>query len=330
MSDGVVIPLDVDDSKAKSKVARLKRDAGQAGQAYGNAASQAARVGGAAGGALGRSIGGFQQGVGAGVLGLGLAGSGMLLNAFLQRDGERQSMARDRESRSHARAADARTVVERKDALAVGGMSFGQRISRMAFRGGSTETLKGYTSMARSYGLTSSQGLDIYDAANDFQGVNPEDIAMGLATGVLGGSAKDVAGAIQKFNGLQNAVAANGNITGDQAAGALESFKTNALALAVANANIQGNPVEDAQIGALISGETEAALARQTRDTLNPGAKLAADAARKAMESVDLLRASADAQSGLAALLAEMGRVIGLSSGSATRELAVGAAAATE
>jgi hypothetical protein len=330
MSDGVIIPLDVDDTRARTKVARLKKEAGQAGRAYGQAGAQAARVGGAAGGALGRGIGGFSQGMGAGFLGLGLAGGGMLLSSFLQRDGERQTMAREREGRSHARAADARTVIERKDAQAVGGLSFGQRISRMAFRGGGESTLKGYASMARSYGLTTSQGLDIYDAANEFQGINPEDIALGMATGVLGGSANQVAGAIQKFNGLQNAIAATQNITGDQAAGALEAFKGNPLALAVANANIQGNPVEDAQIAALLSGETEAALARQTRDTLNPGARLALEASRKVMESVNLLRAAAEAESGVAALLAEMGRVVGLSDGSATRKLAVGAEAASE
>jgi hypothetical protein len=330
MSDGIVIPLDVDDTKAKGKVARLKKDAAAAGKAYGQAGSQMARMGGPAGGALGRSIGGFQQGIGAGALGLGMAGGGMLLSAFLQRDGERMAMARDREARIQSRAADARTVMKAKDDLAAGGASYLQTIRSAGFRGVGTETLKGYTSMANDWGLSSEQGLGIWEAANDNQGVDPNDIAKGLAAGVLGNDPKTVAASILKFNGLNNAIAASENISPEQAGAAIESMRTNPLSLVAGEIGNAMNPVQNAQIDYALSGDTARVLENQARDTLDPGRKLMLDASQKAMDTVNQLQAAAASQSALGALLAEMGRVVGLSDGSAARQLAVGAAAASE
>jgi hypothetical protein len=330
MSEGIVIPIDGDTSKIDGKLRKVKKDSAAAGKAFGQAGSQAARFGGAGGGAMGRALGGFQQGGAAGVLGLGLTGAGVALNAFLQRDAERVAAAKAAVVRGQERDARAREASDRMDQLKAGGLAYAQRISRMAFLGGSTNTLKGYTSMAGDYGLTPEQGLDIYDAANENQGVDPNDIALGMATGVLGGSAKDVAQNIQKFNGLRNAIAANANMTTDQADAALESFRENPLALAAANANRAMNPVENAKIEALVSGETTRVLNAQAADMLNPGARLAAEASRKSMETVAQMQAAADSQSTVAALLAEMGRVIGMSEGSASRQLGVGAKASAE
>jgi hypothetical protein len=329
MSDGVVIPLDVDDSRAKAKVARLKKDAGQAGKAFGQAGAQAARVGGAAGGALGRSLGGFSQGLGAGALGLGLTGGGMLLSAFLQRDGERMTMAKDREARIQARATDARSVMKSKDDLAAGGLNFLGAARRIISSGADKNRVAGAIRGGKSLGMGAAESLASMEAA-DATGVSMQDIQTGIATGQMGTDPMKVAQTIQKFNGLHNALAATMNVSPEAAGDMINRTLTDARSGKLARAGSAMTPVEQAQLDALMSGDTARVLENQAKDTLNPGAKLAAEASQKMMDSVNQLRAAADAQSTVGALLAEMGRVVGLSGGSAARQLAVGAAAASE
>jgi hypothetical protein len=330
MSDGIVIPLDVDDTKAKGKIARLKNDAAQAGKAYGQAGSQMARMGGPAGGALGRSIGGFQQGAGAGVLGLGLAGGGALLSAFLQRDGERMTMAKDREARIQARAADARSVMKSKDDLAAGGLNFLGAARRIISSGADKNRVRGAISGGKRAGLGAAESLASMEAS-DATGVSMQDIQTGIATGQMGTDPMAVAQNIQKYNGLHNALAATAGVSVDEAGSMINRTLTDARSGNLSRAGSAMTPVELAQLDALLEkGDTARVLERQAKDTLNPGAKLAADAAQKMMDSVAQLRAAADAQSTVGALLAEMGRVVGLSDGAATRQLEVGAKAAAE
>lgn len=329
MSDGVVIPLDVDDTRAKAKVARLKKDAASAGKAYGQAGSQMARIGGAAGGALGRSIGGFQQGLGAGAIGLGMAGGGMLLSAFLQRDGERMVMARDREARIQSRASDARTVMKAKDDLAAGGLNFLGAARRIISSGTDKNRVATAVRGGKSVGMGLADSLGSMEAS-DATGVSMRDIQTGIATGQMGTDPMAVAQKIQKFNGLYNALAATLDISPDAAGDMVSRTLTDARSGKIARAGSAMSPVEQAQLDALMGGDTARVLEGQAKDTLNPGAKLAADAAQKMMDSVNQLRAAADAQSTVGALLAEMGRVIGMSEGSASRKLAVGATAAAE
>jgi hypothetical protein len=318
MSDGVVIPLDVDDTKARSKVARLKKDAAGAGRAFGQAGAQAARVGGAAGGALGRSIGGFSQGMG-----------GMLLSSFLQRDGERQTMAREREARNQGRAADARSVMKSKDDLAAGGLNFLGAARRIVSRGDDAGLLNAKVGVGKSYGLTMAESLSAVDYAK-VNNMDSGSIMAGMSTGMVGSSPAEVGENIRKFNGLQNAVAALGNMTNEEAGAAIGRMHSDPRSAKLARAGAAMTPVEQAQLDALMSGDTARVLENQARDTLDPGRRLMLEASQKMMDSVNLQRAAADAQSGVAALLAEAGRVVGLSDGSAARQLAVGASAASE
>jgi hypothetical protein len=157
-----------------------------------------------------------------------------------------------------------------------------------------------------------------------------QDIQTGIATGQLGNNAKAVAELIQKFNGLHNAIAATANVTEDEAGKMVSRTLTDVRAGKLARAGSAMSPVEQSQLNSLMGGETARVLENQAKDTLNPAARLATEAAQKMMDSVNQLRAAADAQSTVGAVLAEMGRVIGMSEGSAARQLAVGAAAASE
>lgn len=329
MSDGIVIPIDGDDTKIRGKLARVKREAAGAGRAFGQAGAQAARVGGPAGGALGRGVGGFSQGMGAGFLGLGLAGGGMLLSSFLQRDGERQTMAREREARNQSRAADARSVMKAKDDLAAGGINFLGAARRIISRGEDPGLLRHKIGVGKNYGLSMAESLSAVDFAQT-NGADSGAVMLGMATGVLGSTPAEVGANIQKFNGVQNAVAALGNMSLDQAGAVIDRVHNDPRSKNIARAGSAMTPVEQAQMDALMGGDTARVLEGQARDTLDPGRKLMLDASQKAMDTMNQLRAAAESQSGLAAVLAEMGRVVGLSDGSSARKLAVGATAASE
>lgn len=329
MSDGIVIPIDGDDTRIRGKLKRVKKESAEAGRAFGSAQSQAARVGGPAGGAIGRAIGGFQQGSGAGVLGLGLAGAGALLSSFLQRDGERMTMARDREARSQARAADARSVMKAKDDLAAGGLNFLGAARRIISSGADKNRVQGAISGGKRAGLGAAESLASMEAS-DATGVSMQDIQTGIATGQMGTDPMAVAQNIQKYNGLHNALAATLNVSTEEAGAMVSRTLTDVRSGKLARAGSALSPVEQAQLDALMGGETARVLEGQAKDTLNPGARLAAEASQRAMNTMNQLQAAAAEQSALGALLAEMGRVVGLSDGSATRQLAVGAAAAAE
>jgi hypothetical protein len=328
VADGVVIPLDVDDTRAKAKVQNLKREAAQAGKAYGQAGAQAARVGGAGGGLLARGLGGFNQGWQAGAVGLGLTAAGVGLNAFMARDAERVSLAKAREARAQERDAQARTVMERRDQLAAGGVSFLGAARRIVSRGIGQSEINAARSTGRRYGLSTEQQLESIEVSQT-TGVSNLEIQQAIATGFWS-SAEGAAKDIQRFNGLQNAIAATQSMTNEQASAAIDRTLTSRVGKNLARAGSAMNPVAEAQMAALTSGETADALSRQANDQLNPGARLAAEAAQKAMDTVNQLRAAADAQSTMAALLSEMGRVVGVSEGSASRQLAVAGAAASE
>jgi hypothetical protein len=259
--------------------------------------------------------------IGGGPIGAAVAGAGTGLNAFLASDDRRVQAARDREARQQSRDDAARATIKARRDLAEGGMDYAQKIGRMAFLGGSRETLKGYTEMGKDYGLLPSQAIDTYLAAQERPGIKPEDIMLGLTTGVLGGNASEVSSAILEYNGLQNAIAAKAGMTQEQAAGALESWKANPMALAIANANIQDMPVEQTKISALLSGETETAKRLKAQETLNPGAGMVAEASRKAMETMAQLQAAAAAQGEVANALATAAKFWGIGEGSERQKL---------
>jgi hypothetical protein len=305
----------------------VKKEAADAGRSFGNAASQASRIGGPAGGALGRSIGGFSQGFGAGALGLGLAGGGMLLNAFLQRDAERVSRAKDSEARSQARAGVAQTAMERADQRAAGGMQFMGAARRIISRGTDSNAVRQSLKGGSKYGLNTGESLTAMDAAQRL-GVSELDVQMGMATGLVGDNAEEVANNIQKFNGLNNAVQALQGMTARAANDAIDRTLTDRRSGALSQAGAAMNPVMESQLQDLFSGKTADAMQRQAWKEMNPLADLSSKAAMEAQKTVEQLRAAADAQGTIAALLAEMGRVVGLSEGSASRQFAEGANAA--
>lgn len=329
MADGIVIPLDADDTKARAKVQRLKREAGQAGAEFGRASSQAARIGGAGGGLAARGLAGFGQGTAAGFVGLGIAAAGAGLNAFLARDAERVSNARAREERNQSREGIARTVMERTDARAAGGVKFANPARALLARGVTQDKQRESLAFGTKLGLTTEQSLASLEVSLR-TGVSEGEIQSGLSSGLMGGSAEEVATNIRKFNGLNNAVAALQNVSPEMGGTmiARSVFSTGAENISRATAGM--NPVGESQLSSLQSGASADAIARQARDEMNPGEKLTADMARKADETVRALKAAADAQSGLAILLTEMGRVVGVSAGGAFRQVEVGAAAASE
>lgn len=326
MSDGVVIPLDVDDTRAKGKVARLKRDAASAGREYGRAGAQAARVGGAAGGMMGRALGGFAQGGAAGAVGLGLTVAGAGLAGFLARDREGVAAATNRAVRQQTEAANFRAAQENRDQVSAGGLSFAQKIRRANTGGASNATLQAYTGMATEAGLTSSEGLDIFDAANKYQGVDPSDIARAMRTGVFG-SADEAASSIKQYNGLNNAVAAAANMTPEQAGFTIERQENDPGMKSIGRAVSAMNKVEEKQIKDLLGGETARVMENTAADTLYPEKKLMLQAAQAANDSMERLRAAADSQGIIAGALAEAGRLIGMSEGSEARKLTNGAGA---
>jgi hypothetical protein len=329
MSDGVMIPLDVDDTRAQRKVQKLKKDAREAGKGFGQAQAQAARLGGPAGGALGRSVGGFQQGTGAGLVGLGLTAVGMGLNAFLQRDAERVNLAREREQRTQAADARARTVLERREASAAGGMQFMDLGRRLIAKGVDRNAIASTIRSGRAFGLNAKDSLMAAEVSEK-TGVSYFELQKGMATGLLGGDASSVAATMQKFGGLTNALMATQGVGRDEALQMQGRILSDPRGKNLASAGSAMTPVEQRMLDDLMGGETARVMTAKANDELTPGARPAAEAGRAAMDTMNQLRAAADAQGTIAARLAEMGRVVGLSEGSAARKLANGAQAAQE
>lgn len=327
MGDGITIPLDVDDTKARAKVGRLKRDAADAGREYGKAGRQAARAAGPAGRTFGRAVGGFENGVGAGLVGLGLAAAGVGINAFLARDAERVTAAKEREQRVQGREAMARTVIEKTDQRAAGGANFIEAARRMISRGASNSDIQAGFKTGKSMGITTSEALDAMDVSSE-TGVSEKDIMIGMSTGIFGNDASHIADTIIKNNGLRNAIAAKKGITSEQAFGVISNALNPDNAVNVNRAATAQNPVMESQLSDLFSGKTANVLEQGARDEMDPATALMIKAAKAADDTVRQLRAAADAQGVIAATLSEMGRVIGLSEGSAQRALIKGADAA--
>jgi hypothetical protein len=216
-----------------------------------------------------------------------------------------------------------------KDDLAAGGLNFLGAARRIISSGADKNRVQGAISGGKRAGLGAAESLASMEAS-DATGVSMQDIQTGIATGQMGTDPMAVAQNIQKYNGLHNALAATLNVSTEEAGAMVSRTLTDVRSGKLNRAGSAMSPVEQAQLDALMGGDTASALERQAKDTLNPGAKLAADAAQKMMDSVAQLRAAADAQSTVGALLAEMGRVVGLSDGAATRQLEVGAKAAAE
>lgn len=328
MADGVVIPLDVDDIKARTKVAKLKRDAADAGREYGRAGSQAARLGGPGGGILGRALGGFNQSGTAGGVGLSLAALGLGVNAYLARDRERMEMAVLRETRQQGKEAIQRTVMERSDARSSHGTSFAGAARRMVSRGRSYFDISDMMTEGSGYGLTTAETLSVMDEAEP-RG-NSRAIMLGMATGLIGDTPSEVAGNIRKFNGLNNAIAAMNNMSTEEASESVDRAVTTREAKNIARGTAGMNPVSESQFFDLISGRTGDAIARTAADELDPGAKLMAEAAHAADDVTRQLLAAAEKQGAFAVLLTEASHALGLGEGSARQKLGRNASASSE
>jgi len=320
MADPVYIEFDGDTTKATRKLKTLEGDAKRAGSQFGKASSQAGRIGGAGGGMLGRGLGGFEQGTAAGFIGLGLAGVGVGINGFLRRDAEQVSAARMAVENRQKVEAGARTAVDRLHGVAAGGLAYAGKISRALTGGMSREGLAGYTKMASSLGLTSTEGIDIFEATKAYSGVAPTDIGRAMRTGLFG-NADEAAKAIQQSGGLNNAIAIAGQMTPEQAGAVVTGQDSDPMFQAIGRARSANNPVENSQIDSLLSGATADVLEGNARDTLNPLAKIMGDAARQSMNVLEGMQAAAAAQSTFAGIMAEAGRLVGMSEGSEARKL---------
>ena len=320
MSD-FTISMGMDDSAAQAKVQKLKRDAQQAGRAFGNASSQAARIGGAAGGALGRGLGGFQQGMGAGALGLGLTIGGAAVNGFLARDAARVELSKSRMGRIQEVEADARQAIKQRDSTALtGGQAFAGKLRKLIAGGAQDSTLRMAQKNASEWGLSSDMGLDILSAAQDTHGTNPSDIAQLMATGSYG-SAGEAAAAIKKSGSARNAWALEAQLTPEQADYSLERMRADPRMKNLGNFDSAANELQNHMMYLALSGESARVARAAAGDQMRPEVKLMVEAAQRASDTVRQLTAAAESQSTLAALLAEMGRVVGLSAGGAARQL---------
>jgi len=323
MSDGIVIPLDVDDRSARTKVARLKKDAAAAGRAYAQAGAVASRMGGPAGGFIGRATGGFAMGAGAGWAGLGMASGGLLLSGFLRNADARAEAARASVERQHARDVMSRNVMDRVEARKAGAVGMASLARRIIARGDDQNRVAGALSTGARYGLNLEQSLGAMEAAGE-HGLSTLDVAIGSATGFLGDNPSEVAGNIAKFNGLQNAVGALAHVSSDVAGDMIGRTIMSAESRNVARATSGRMPVESSQWSDLLSGATADAVARGTLNEMNPGAKLAYEAGLEAQKRIEILKAMAESEDKMAYYMREIGLLFG-GQGSHTRRYMEGA-----
>ncbi len=319
MADGVVIEFDGDTRKAQRKLKTLETDAKRAGSSFGNAASTAGRLGGAGGGMLGRGLGGFQQGTAAGFIGLGAAGVGIGVNGFLRRDAEQVTAARMAVEGRQKVEAGARTAVDRLHGVAAGGLPFSSKISRSMSTGTTAAMLPRFDALATAFGLTSEEGLDISQATTS-RDVKPSDVARAMRTRLFS-NAEEAASAIEKSGSLNNAVAIAGKMSPEQAGNMITGQDSDQNMQNIGRAVSAGNPVASSQMGSLVSGDTAKVLEGIARDTLNPLAKIMNDASRQSMNVLEGMQAAAAAQSTFAGIMAEAGRLVGMSEGSEARKM---------
>ena len=321
MSD-TTISFDADTAKAEAKLKALKRSAERTGQSFGaaQAGALAGRFGGPAGGVASRFLGG-------GALGMGMAAAGFGVNAFLAADERRVQMAREAAARQSSRDATARSVLEKTDARAAGGVSQAGSAMRMIALGTDKSRRKTALATGSKYGLTTEQTYAAMEAARR-SGVSELDIMLGV--GLAGDTPEQVAQNILANNGLQNAIASSMQLTGDEASAALDRRLTDPRARNVARATSGRNVVAESQMDDLTSGRTADAIKRDVWAEMNPAAVAMGEASVKAQETLSALQAAASAQGLVAGALAEVGRLLGISQGSASRQLAEGATAVAE
>jgi hypothetical protein len=293
MSEGVVIPLDVDDTKARSKVQRLKQQTQAAGREYAHAAqagSLAARMGGPMGGLIGRATGGFAMGGAAGAAGAAIAAAAFVGNIVMQANSRHVEMARGRQEYLNQ--------VEQTNR--------GALLSRRQFEAGSKSVVPTLRRLASSYakdpmGLAGAQadianvsagsGVSATEAADAMlearaARVSATDTARLVGTGEF--NASEAADALRKFGSPERAFAAKMRVSVDDASASLA---------ASGRVNQGGGvAVQEAQFNNVISGRTATAQAEMDAETLNPEAA-AKEKMRTAIEAVTrTLKVAAAAQ----------------------------------
>ena len=327
--------------KMRGELDGLKRSADSAGKSIAHTGQALGRVGGAAGGILGRATGGFGQGLGAGAVGVAAAGVGLGVT-MLQASSERaMDAARSRTQWRHQAEAlqeQAREQVRQRQA---GGKSYIQTMRRMLNVGMSMDSIRSGLEQATSYGLTSEEGLAAMEAAKDYQaprpvGMTPKDasvadkasrgdIMLAMSTG-LWSDANSAAEAVRANNGVANAVDAAKGTPRPEGVTAAEAddtvYFTNKYhkdLRQINRANVAENRVSASQIEDLVSGRTATVLEQNAAEQMDPLAKLVGAAGREAMRVMETLQAAAKAQGAMVGVLTEMGRVVGMGNGSASR-----------
>lgn len=315
--------------RMKREVDALKLSADRVNRSLAGAGAIAGRFGGTAGGLISRATGGFAGGLGMGVTGVAGLVAGMAyggIDAASERSViKAQTRAEWRNSVGDATQRARETV----EGTARGGMSYVQSMRRAFSRGASMDTIATYAGIATDHGLTTQQGLDIFDATASNIGVNPVDVAKAMRTGFFG-SAAEAAQQIKALGSVDAAVALAGRMTKDQARYTLGQQEGDPYHLNITDgkwdgptgmdnigaAVAGGNAVEETKIGALVGGGTATAVSKDAWGELNPLAKALAEMSAAQHKQNVALKEAADAQWEIPRRIQEVLRAIGMGDGS--------------
>ena len=315
MSDGIVIPLDVDDTKARAKVSRLKQQTSDAGRAYAQQGAMAARMGGPMGGVIGRATGGFGMGMGMGIAGAGFAAAGIAFNAMLEAQNRTVERARER--------------AEYQNQVAEGRRSAG--LTRRSFEAGSASIVPQLRRLATSYardsmGLTgakndinnivSATGVNEMEATESVlearnARVSGTDVARLVGTGEF--SASDAADALRQFGSPERALAARMRVSVSEAGQALAASST-------VN-NSSGIKMLEAKIDNVTSGRASAAQAEMNAEALNPEDENKQKLRNSVNANIRVMSAAASAQMECVGALKDLAMMLGMGAGSESTKL---------
>lgn len=314
MSSGFSIPIDGDDTRIRGKLARIKRDAAQAGQSFSRAARAGGAMGGPVGGVFTRGLGGFAGGMGWGMAGAASLAAGAGVRAFMAWDDRNVNRARASFARDQEQATVAKTVIERIQRRDAGGASFNALARRSIVQSGRAVDPGSMRVQGRQYGLTGSQVLSAHNAAWTTK-VPVDDILYGMASSIIGDSGDAVAENIMNFGGDVNAAigasAGHGALSASQNMKVLLSDEYGSTGWNILTSGSAKGEVDEAAYAAFLAGRTAAAGRAMADDEMNPAAKLnAANDARWEAARGSLLAAAA-AQSTFAAFLKDVMAIMG-------------------
>lgn len=223
--EGITIPLDVDDTRAKAKIGDLKRRSRDAGKEYARAGQTMARMGGPGGGVIGRALGGFSGGIGMGIAGATMAVGGLAVNAAMAASDRAVAQAKATQininRRADAREADRKDAVNRA-AASVGKLSIQRKLETRfgKLTIGSEEGRFQISQLVNRTGIMPQEAADALIAGQDSK-VNSLDIAKLVSTGEF--DTQEAAEAIKTYGSATNALARKMRVTRKDATGMIES-----------------------------------------------------------------------------------------------------------